>query len=193
MRQTFNTLLLAGLIAFGFSGCKKGDSDPAISLRTRKARLVGEWRLASGAVSFTGSNYARKYEFDGSNYKQFDTYTGGYPVVYTGKYLLNLNIKKDGTFSVSESAGSRSMVASGTWKFNSGVGKAKAKEAVIFQITEIQSGNASEQVFNKYATTFCYQLKGLKNKELQIESFELLESDSGQNEVTENAFYKFIQ
>lgn len=31
--------------AISISSCKKGDDDPAISLRTRKARFVNEWTL----------------------------------------------------------------------------------------------------------------------------------------------------
>ncbi len=36
-------LLFAGIV--NVSSCKKGEDDPAISLRTRKARFVNEWTL----------------------------------------------------------------------------------------------------------------------------------------------------
>lgn len=40
---------IAVLLTAGFvSGCKKGAEDPAISLRSRKARIVGEWDMTKG-------------------------------------------------------------------------------------------------------------------------------------------------
>lgn len=177
-----------------FNSCKKGEGDPAIFLRSRKARLCGDWRLVSGTVSFNSDSYARKYDFDGSNFTQYDTYTGGYPVVYKGKYVLNLSIKKDGTFRLNEAAGSNALDASGTWRFNSGVGKRKSKESVIFEITEINHGKMSEgHVFNNNASSFSYSLKGLKNKELQLEAYELLQSNSGADEISQNSYFKLIQ
>lgn len=177
-----------------FNSCKKGEDDPRISLRTRKARLCGEWRLVSGSMSFNSDSYAQKFEFDGSNFTEYDTYTGGYPVVYKGKYVLNLNIKKDGTFALSEAAGSNALDASGTWRFNSGVGKRKSKESVIFDITTVNSGNISDKhVFNYNSSSFSYSIKGLRNKELHLEAYELLESNSGNDEVSQNSYFEFIQ
>src|SRR5688572_16681076 len=108
------------------AACKKGEDDPAFSFRTRKNRLCGEWRLKSGSASFNSVGYARKYDFDGSNFTQMDTYTGGDPTVYKGKYMLNVDIKKDGTFHLAEMAGIASMEAIGTWHFNKGIGKNKS-------------------------------------------------------------------
>ncbi|MBL7931786.1 MAG: hypothetical protein JNL60_07790 [Bacteroidia bacterium] len=194
VKKCSKRLVLLTLIVLVFNSCKKGEADPGFSFRTRKARLVGEWRLTSGSVSFNSEGYSRKYDFDGSNFTQYDTYTGGYPIVYTGKYILNLNIKKDGTFTLNEAAGSAALDASGTWSFNSGVGKRKSKESVIFDITTVNRGSLSTgHVFNCGSSSFSYRLKGLKNKELQMESYTLLQSDAGSDEVSQNAYFKFIQ
>ncbi len=194
MKNYFKMTFIFAAFSLVVSSCKKGDADPTLSLRTRKARLVGEWRLVSGVVSFNAGNFSSKYELDGSNFTEYDTYTGGIPVVYTGKFLLSLTVKKDGTFNLSEAKGAGSMNASGTWKFNTGVGKAKSKEYVIFDITEVSSGHATDvQVFSQSSTSFSYRIKGLRNKELQLEAFEILNSESGTNQVTQNSVFKFIQ
>lgn len=40
-----------------FSACKKGENDPFFSLKSRKARLVGEWKIAEGNIEESG-NYS---------------------------------------------------------------------------------------------------------------------------------------
>lgn len=73
------TVILIALYGFTFSGCfKKGDEDPFFSLRTRKARLIGEWDITEWKVdgvsilsetdSYTGYN-----SFCNSNYTDTET------------------------------------------------------------------------------------------------------------------------
>ncbi len=40
-------LLTIGSVSIGLQGCKKGADDPLISLHSRKARVVGDWRIAN--------------------------------------------------------------------------------------------------------------------------------------------------
>ncbi|MDD4575741.1 MAG: hypothetical protein PHI36_04870, partial [Bacteroidales bacterium] len=40
-------LLLLAVFATTFSACKKGEDDPALSLRSRKARVAGEWKMTN--------------------------------------------------------------------------------------------------------------------------------------------------
>ncbi len=54
-----NKLFKFGLIllmfAAVFTGCKKGEEDPSISLLSRSARLTGDWNLTTG--DWTSTNY----------------------------------------------------------------------------------------------------------------------------------------
>lgn len=52
-----NITLLFLAITF-FSGCKKGEEDPFLSLRSRKARVVGEW--TSSSIS-SATSYIKEY------------------------------------------------------------------------------------------------------------------------------------
>ena len=101
--KTFVAAVTA-LLILSAGGCKKGEDDPALSLKSRKARLCGEWRLNKGYVNVTYVDYigyARgnlMYILEPSRFSL--TETSG--VITKGAYILNLNIKKDGTFTVSE-------------------------------------------------------------------------------------------
>ncbi|PIP55156.1 MAG: hypothetical protein COX07_01410 [Bacteroidetes bacterium CG23_combo_of_CG06-09_8_20_14_all_32_9] len=46
-------LLLLVIIIVIIPSCKKGDNDPFLSLRSRKARITGEWKLITGTTIYT--------------------------------------------------------------------------------------------------------------------------------------------
>jgi hypothetical protein len=169
MRFIKKTLLFF-MIVFTMTTCKKGDEDPEISLRSRKARLTGEWKMKNGSASMTYPNYNETTKFDGSNFEIYSTYTGGRPVVYVGKYLLSLKIKKNGTFTMHELNANLIFDAEGSWSFNSGVGKEKKKEDAIFYIDQVNTGSTADHIFNRWSTNFTYKIKKLTNKEIIISS-----------------------
>jgi hypothetical protein len=174
--------------------CKKGEKDPAISFRTRKARLCGEWRMISGSISLSETAYNENYVLDGSNLTLYTTPTGGVPIIYKGRYILGLTIKKDGTFTFKETRSYRSIEASGTWRFNSGVGKSKSKEKVLFTIEDVANGfTYGYHLFNVFSTSFSYDIVELRNKELILESTDLVQASERQGNLTHTASYKFIQ
>jgi hypothetical protein len=47
MKKVLGIALIAAFAVPSFQACKKGEDDPGLSLRSRKARLAGEWTLAS--------------------------------------------------------------------------------------------------------------------------------------------------
>ena len=65
MKQNLTILTLVILISYG---CTKYDDGPAFSLRTKKARLSGEWELEeynmNGVSQLTGSDYNIIWEFE---------------------------------------------------------------------------------------------------------------------------------
>ena len=182
------SVLLISLMVF--SECKKGEDDPKISLRTRKARLAGEWRLVSGSASMTTDGYNEAYVFDGSNVKY--TTTLYYPV--SAKYVLNLTILKDGTFTFKEFLFGSTLEASGTWNFNAGVGKTKKKEQVNFSIDDVQSGYTyGYNLFNRYEVSFVYTIRELRNKRLVINSSGKIYQNSKGKYITLSTDYIFQQ
>ena len=103
------SLKLAVILFLGltvFDSCKKGENDPAISLRSRDARLTGEWKLVElernatststttgfGAGSNTNSETRR---FDGTT---MTITTSGGSNSFT--YSKNITIEKDGTYTL---------------------------------------------------------------------------------------------
>lgn len=89
LKRASKGLLLLVLATVLLSNCKKGEADPSISLRTRNARLVGEWNFQSGSVSITygGSKktpYSQHYALTSSDVKMTETYQGGIPTIYVG-------------------------------------------------------------------------------------------------------------
>lgn len=184
-------IVLAGLF---FTGCKKGEDDPSVSLRTRKNRLTGEWRMISGRAAYTAANmYNETYTFDGTKLRLNITSPGN-PVVYLGSYILNLTIRKDGTFSVNEILGNLVFNAEGTWNFNTGVGEEKKKENAVFFVDQVNKGYTfGYHLFNRSATNFVYKIKELRNKKLVIYSAGKLYSHANGLYVDYSTEYTFIQ
>lgn len=184
-------IALAGLV---LAGCKKTEDDPKMSLRTRKNRLAGEWRMVSGRAAYTAANmYNETFTFDGSKLR-LNVTSPNYPVVYTGSYILSLNIMKDGTFNVNEILGTSVFNVEGTWNFNTGVGEQKSKESVVFFIGKVNKGSTfGYHLFNRSATNFVYKIKELRNKKLVIYSAGKIYSDANGDYINYSTEYTFIQ
>ena len=88
-KQSFLLVLVASL--FFFVSCSKYEDGPAISLLSRKARLVNKWKL-------------EKYYKDGQEQSLSDDDKKGY-----------LEIKKDNTFEEVAYSGAYSITFTGTW------------------------------------------------------------------------------
>jgi hypothetical protein len=52
IKSSTKTLLLVLGVALGLSGCKVGEDDPAISFRSRDARLKANWKLSSAQTNY---------------------------------------------------------------------------------------------------------------------------------------------
>ncbi|SFT67587.1 hypothetical protein SAMN05216474_1718 [Lishizhenia tianjinensis] len=98
-------LSLAFITSLTFTSCKKGENDPAISLKSRDARITGEWKL----TNLSGDFIDRYENSDGtvSSYKQTLSYTDGKVTVtdqdgesQTFEFLLDLNLEKDQNMTI---------------------------------------------------------------------------------------------
>ena len=198
LRKTLRSAVLIISLATVFSNCKKGDDDPVLSLRTRKARVVGDWHIESGSVSFTyykksGSTFNQRITFSNTNATMTETYQGGIPTIYTGSYLLNMSFKKDGKFEMSETFAGYIVKASGRWNFVNGVGELKNKESINIVLDATTSGDTQNGLFNKFNTEFSYRIKELRNKKMVIETSNQLYVSADGNKTTFAGNYALIQ
>ena len=111
------------------TACKKGENDPFISLKTRKGRITGEWKLVEGTVIETET-------IDGETGVYQTTYTSSTRVGDDGStddYTENLIINRDGTYEEIIVQNGSTIKVKGNWYFS---GKneeidLKKKEAVV--------------------------------------------------------------
>jgi hypothetical protein len=102
--KTFAILSFCAIFALPIQSCKKGSDDPAISLRSRKARVVGEWTLK-------------------------EVKENGKAITMSG--TTTYNFKKDGTGSTSFKFNSLSSTDNFRWDFLGGNGDYKKKERLV--------------------------------------------------------------
>lgn len=166
-------ILFVSISCVFLTNCKKGPDDPAVSLRSRKARVTGNWRLEGGNVSLTynpsgKSPYSQYFVFKTGQFEMTETYQGGIPTIYIGDYTLNLNFIKDGKFDLTETISRRTTRVSGTWNFVAGVGKTKNKESIVLKIDAASAGASNDCFFTKFNTELTYQIKELRNKRIVL-------------------------
>lgn len=193
MRAKILLLWTIIMSAFFLSNCRKGPEDPAISFRSRKARLEGEWLMKSGNAALTKAPYNNNYAFNGTKVELNTTESGGPATIYTGSYNLTLNIKKNGTFTFRENFVGDIFEGSGTWVFLHGTNHTKNKEEVKFTIDAVSKGSADDHVFNQVQTTFSYKLVELRNKDLKIEALDKSFTNTNGVKIGFSSRYTFAQ
>jgi hypothetical protein len=132
MKKLTKAVLAILVVASSITACKKGEDDPALSLRSRDSRLTGEWTLVSmektvngttassnvdGLGNATTNNTTLDYteKVDGSiksvTISHVDAQTGGpnpgtnrESTTYKETYTLEMEIVKDGTVIVTTSS-----------------------------------------------------------------------------------------
>ena len=102
VNKIFALLMLVILVSPAFNSCKKGENDPAISLKSRDGRLAQTWKLTGieGTIvsTYGGDAVTTTYAFDGSIFSQ--TSTPGGTSTATGTY--EMIIEKNGNMSFAE-------------------------------------------------------------------------------------------
>ncbi len=177
-------MLAAGALLLATPSCKKGENDPALSLSSRKARISGEWNVASyeseSSTVDGNDSWHNTQSFDGTkitgtwSQTVSGTTTSGNDADVTTVSLFDFIINKDGTYSmnrnwVTVSSGTdtwtgfdytdtetASYTESGSWSF---IGKAKDeyknKERVVM--------NATHTVWTSQTTTVTQLGGGITN------------------------------
>jgi len=144
-------IVMVGGLMMASSGCKKGENDPSISLRSRTARLAGEWSLSAKDYKETSisdnSSTTRTVTYDGTilttvtvrKYK--DSWTGKDTTVtdtQTDSYSDNLTINKDGSFTRETLYGSTRTNYEGNWMWMKGNSEQelKNKQTIVLSTTK---------------------------------------------------------
>lgn len=123
MKNLFLFLIIA---ACCLPACKKGENDPFLSLRSRKARITGKWilteriyeRLEDGSNEFIYPiSVSTSFEGDSATLTYSSPLTS---YTSTSYYSSKLTIDKDGTYLWAVKAGGVSSQVSDIWSFLDG-------------------------------------------------------------------------
>jgi len=130
-------LLLLVIIIVIIPSCKKGDNDPFLSLRSRKARITGEWKLITGTTIYTFNDTTESVTYYENKVDVvYSTTDAGTIASGTYSYTEKWNINKDYTFKITQNFFDYRKEISGYWSFyNKDKNlELKNKEAIIFRI-----------------------------------------------------------
>ncbi|MFZ5554150.1 MAG: hypothetical protein ACOZCO_13620 [Bacteroidota bacterium] len=179
MKQIVTTTLAGvAVMATLFSGCKKGENDPFLSVHTRKARMTGDWKLTSGKTtetdynSFSSTTTVTTTTFDGANASESMVVTT--PVssnTFTDSYVYteNMTFNRDGSFSGTNVNDGITTTFEGTWNFEGGVGETKNKSKLVLFYTKITEDGATVTIEgNMYQ--FVYDIDELRNKKIVLKN-----------------------
>lgn len=157
IKNSILAIAAAALVMPVFNGCKKGEGDPMISLKSRKARVAGEWTVATyeenSTTTFTptsgsASTTTDVTKIDGSAITVSKTDASGTTTSTGTVKTASQTFNKDGTWTSSmeitftESGTGWTATSTvkideeGTWTFLSGVGEAKNKEYISSSTTK---------------------------------------------------------
>lgn len=161
----FGALALA-LVAGSFTSCKKGENDPALSFKSRKGRMAGEYTISKMTTTTTttsgGSTTTETMTIDGSVITMTQS-SGGSSTSTTGTVnTADMTINKDGTYEMiidfsftqdifgTTYTNTTNSNESGNWSFlgKDKDGEWKKKERVVFNVTnsvttDTQTGGGS--------------------------------------------------
>lgn len=194
MKKTLNLILGIVLISGTMISCKKGENDPTLSLTSRKARVSGEWVLASSERTLTSTdtdpNWAYSstdtYSHDGTQTTHSFSYTSGGNTSNGSEQLgftQEITINKDGTFSQTISGDDDlngvfewSIAQTGTWVFlNKNKSEdLKNKEAIsLFTSSEAYTSQGAVSfvdvsTYSGYMNGDVLLIDRLKNKEMVV-------------------------
>ena len=188
-------LAAVAMIAGGMSSCKKGENDGFLSLRSRKARVVGEWTMETFSdvttISSGGASSTETVTMDGSALT-ITSVSGGSTTTTTGTVnSAAIDFSKDGTWTRTmdmtipyEFGGvliytiQSVETSNGTWNFLGKVDEFKNKERMVLNTlsstsvtttTPTTGSSTTDTSSNTYAdgeSSEIMTLDELKNKKI---------------------------
>ena len=211
MKKLIILSLAAIALMANLSSCKKGENDPFLSLKSRKARVVGEWtvtkeegtsqdisKISFGGVTVTTTTNETS-TYNGTLFTSTSVTTssaGGNPLenTYNDVYTQSYTFEKDGSFSLETVYTGQNYTEKieGTWAF---VGKSKTaelknKEAIALSVTkysDIDNGVTTTYSATGFDDSIIIAIDRLKNKEMvfiQESTYSEPNGDTGSSSLT---------
>ena len=114
-------LMMVFALSLAFVGCKKGENDPLISLKSRDGRITGTWVLSkvdkSDDITITdgGANIIinTTETYDGTSWS-----TSSAGITTKVSFSYEVTIEKDGTWSSTQTTDGDTEEASGYWQWS---------------------------------------------------------------------------
>ena len=186
---SFKQFILISFVFLTLLGCRKGENDPLFSLRTRKARITGVWKLQSGTYSYDSpGTYNLEVEYDGANATERlnGTVKNSYP------FTISFTINKDFTFERVTDENRFRKIEKGSWFFNKKSKKLdlKNKEAIVLSISSIESSGKTTTFGGARADEILI-IDMLKNDELIFKAENTFTSSKIETEKYEMNYLKF--
>jgi len=184
---TLNLLITVMTSLAIFSGCKKGEGDPFLSLRSRKGRVAGEWTASAGSgtssasttLGSTVTTNTSSWTFDGT--RRITTDEDGNKD--TTNITFDYTFEKEGTFSINsietleQSFGlgltqstTTKTTTTGTWDFNEGVGELKGKSQLLLYT---ESEVTENTITNNIGTTVTANTETYSGTTDQLMKFDI--------------------
>lgn len=193
MKNSKQTIVITAIMLFTvstfFTACKKGDGDPVISLKSRKAKVEGEWKVTKyenkGDFKITWSGNTSTYTwndtYDGTTWTSNSAWNGTPSPPSTSTVTFTYSFAKDGTYKKHKentptgSSYKNIYDEEGTWNFLAGVGETKNKERIalivtkqIWTSTSPGSTPDTETYTGRTGLYSTWQLTTLKSKEMIV-------------------------
>jgi hypothetical protein len=126
MKTLVKASFIVAVASIVFTGCKKGENDPFLSLKSRTSRLAQEWKLASADFTETSSSTSGSvdyyssthYTYDGTKMNESSSITvGTNTTTSTDSYLysVEIDLAKEGSFEQTLTYDGSTSVGSGYW------------------------------------------------------------------------------
>ncbi|MEN8957000.1 MAG: hypothetical protein ABF242_03560 [Flavobacteriales bacterium] len=182
-------IVLGVLIGLSILSCRKGENDPFISLRSRKARITGTWNLSNGSYSYNSPGiYNLKVEYDGDLATEYVNNNLSRTYVYTVKFKIN----KDYSFERVTIENGFEKIEKGNWFFNEKSKNLdlKSKEAIILSFTSVESSGVTTTYSGANADEMLL-IDRLKNDELIFKGEKTYSSTVTDTEKYEYTYLQF--
>lgn len=170
-------LLMVFITSINLSSCKKGDDDPAISFRSRKERLVGEWQLKSGNITYSDTSGTIAITYTQNSISSIYVH-----YLYSEKW----DIKESGLFEMNSNIQGNKTTLNGYWCFGKRVNglDLKNKEYVIFHVISEKyvdyTGNTMQYNYTgNNRPIYYFIIKELRNKKMVVDADGTYTSTAG--------------
>jgi hypothetical protein len=189
MMQAMAVLVLSAGV---FTGCRKGEDDPWLTLRSRKARLTGKWNITSGKVS-KGQMYMAPNSqmisgtfdeiYSGSVVQQINrfswngmdsvrdvqgTFEGTVEIFRDGTYKMNM-VKRVAVTATDTTKITSGAYTEGYWTLTGGTNDTRKREQLMLQEVKNAPIGGVATVNDNPVPSALYNIRQLKHKEIVVE------------------------